>query len=74
MTVRLSSENGDLKLSVIDDGRGFDVNDLAASDGLGVVGMRERATLVGGRLEVSSRPGEGTRIYLTVPLNGSTGE
>jgi len=74
VTVRLSSENNDLKLFVIDDGRGFDVSDLTASDGLGVVGMRERATLVGGKYEVSSRPGEGTRIHLVVPLNGSAGE
>jgi len=74
VTARLTSENGDLNLTVIDDGRGFDVKDLAASDGLGVVGMRERATLVGGKFEVSSRPGEGTRIFLTVPVIGYRGE
>ena len=73
VTVRLSSQNDDLILSVIDDGQGFDVSDLTTSDGLGVVGMRERAALVGGILNVSSPPGEGTRVYLTVPSNGSTG-
>jgi PAS domain S-box-containing protein len=73
ITVRLSVKNGDLTLFVIDDGQGFDVNDLAKSDGLGIVGMRERATLVGGALEVSSLPGKGTRVYLTVPLDSATG-
>ncbi len=70
VTVRLFSKNGELTLSVVDDGRGFDVNDLTESDGLGVVGMRERATLVGGALNVSSQPGKGTRVYLTVSLSG----
>jgi len=70
VSVRLFSEKSALSLTVKDDGRGFDINGLVESDGLGVVGMRERAMLVGGVLNVSSRPDQGTCVYLTVPLNG----
>jgi two-component system, NarL family, sensor histidine kinase UhpB len=47
---------------VADDGEGF--TDDAATSGLGLTGMRERAVLAGGRLEVSSAPGAGTTIEL----------
>jgi signal transduction histidine kinase len=58
-----------LTLSVRDDGRGFSPRRLR-SDGLnhGVVGMRERAKLLGGRLQISSAPGKGTRIVARVPI------
>jgi signal transduction histidine kinase len=69
--VRLRSNNGFLMLTVVDDGRGFDALHLSESEGLGVAGMRERATLVGGSLDVKSRPRKGTRVQLTVPLNNS---
>jgi signal transduction histidine kinase len=51
-----------------DDGRGFDL-DAAISDepGLGLSGMRERMTLVGGRLDIHSTPGRGTRLVATAP-------
>jgi signal transduction histidine kinase len=54
---------------VRDDGRGFSPRRLR-SDGLnhGVVGMRERAKLLGGRLQISSAPGKGTRVTARVPL------
>ena len=43
------------------------------SDGLshGIVGMRERAKLLGGRLQISSAPGKGTRIVARVPITSS---
>jgi PAS domain S-box-containing protein len=72
--VALKSKNGLLTLAVIDDGRGFNVQDLTAeSEGLGVAGMRERATLVGGALEVHARPKKGTRVYFKVPIDGRLG-
>jgi signal transduction histidine kinase len=46
---------GALRIEVADDGRGFDPT--APADGFGLVGMRERVSLVGGRLEIDSRPG-----------------
>ncbi len=56
-----------LTLAVRDDGRGFTVADARHGDGQGVVGMRERARLLGGRLQISSAPGKGTRVTARVP-------
>jgi signal transduction histidine kinase len=66
--------NGDeVEIIVRDDGAGFDVHqwerNIAARPSGGVVGMRERAHLLGGTLTVTSRPGAGTRITATLPLN-----
>lgn len=57
--------DGGLELRVSDDGSGFDAAD--PESGLGISGMQERALLVGGRLDVDSRSGEGTRVRLRVP-------
>jgi len=67
--VRLRSDNGTLVLAVEDDGAGFDELNLSESKGLGIAGMRERATLVGGTLTVTSRPGGGTAVYFKVPMS-----
>jgi two-component system, NarL family, sensor histidine kinase UhpB len=65
VTVELRRADGRKMLRVTDDGRGF--NDAtAASPGLGITGMRERARLAGGRLRVRSRPGYGTVVELTL--------
>jgi two-component system NarL family sensor kinase len=55
-----------VQLTIGDDGRGFDTR--ARTDGFGIVGMRERASLVGGTLVVRSRPGRGARVVLDVPI------
>jgi PAS domain S-box-containing protein len=69
LQVRLSFEARGLRLSVIDDGRGFaiDPNIRAYGGHWGLVGMRERATRVRGKLLVRSSPGHGTEIALLVP-------
>jgi two-component system, NarL family, sensor histidine kinase UhpB len=54
-----------LELRIRDDGRGFDPSD--EHEGIGLSGMRERARLVGARLDVASRPGSGTDLTLQVP-------
>lgn len=56
-------------LEVEDDGRGFDPEALPdrGQEGFGMASMRERAALVDGRLSVDSRPGEGTRVAVTIP-------
>jgi signal transduction histidine kinase len=59
-------EGGELHLSVDDDGSGFD--EKAVRMGLGLRGMRERATLIGGKLEVESSSDSGTRIRACLPL------
>jgi two-component system, NarL family, sensor histidine kinase UhpB len=61
--VRLRRIANELELTVSDDGRGF-LLDETAEGGLGIPGMRERALLVGGELEIESRPPVGTRVRL----------
>ena len=59
-----------IAVEVIDDGRGFDRASVRA--GVGLSAMRERAEGLGGKIEVRSRPGEGTRVAVRVPLGGGT--
>jgi PAS domain S-box-containing protein len=66
--VILRGQKGSLTLSIIDDGRGFNPVELTEFEGLGVLGMQERASLVGGDLEVRSGTGQGTQIYFKVPI------
>lgn len=67
-----------LELVVEDDGKGFDVaaaqQRATAGGSLGLVGMQERAALAGGRLELSSAEGRGTRVRACFPLTLSTDE
>ena len=66
--IRLRRRGARVSLTISDDGRGFSPA-RRNSDGHGLVGMRERAKLLGGSLRVSSAVGKGTRIVATVPLN-----
>lgn len=52
---------------VCDNGRGLDVQQLAHCSGTGIAGMQQRARLAGGHLVLSSQPGEGTRVLVSVP-------
>jgi two-component system, NarL family, sensor kinase len=65
--VRLVATPQEVRLSVEDDGRGFDASSVPG-DRHGLVGMRERAQMLGGVLEVRSSPGEGTHVEASVPL------
>ncbi|MFN8152200.1 MAG: HAMP domain-containing sensor histidine kinase [Solirubrobacterales bacterium] len=60
--VRLIGASDSLELRVTDDGPGFDSQ--TAKPGLGIGGMRERALLCGGTLQIDSEPGAGTRVTL----------
>ena len=66
--VRLEQQDGRLHLSVSDHGRGFDSNKPPAERGIGIHSMEERLRLLGGKLEIQSRPLEGTRIDAWLPL------
>ncbi len=66
--VMLNYGQNRLILSVVDNGCGFKTEILSDSEGLGVAGMRERAGLAGGVLEVESQPDQGTRIHFKVPF------
>ena len=67
----LRAANGALRLEITDDGPGFEPDTQAESTRrLGLASMRDRARTVGGRFEVSSRPGAGTSVRLEVPTGG----
>ncbi len=65
--VYLGKSGDDLHVSVADEGVGFDVKKLKDRPGLGIRSMEERALRLGGRLEINSKPGQGTRIDAWVP-------
>jgi len=71
--VDLGRENGNLRLQVRDDGRGFDAeSEQAQTAGLGLIGIKERAALVGGRAKIISSPNKGTTVEVTLPLTDSS--
>ena len=65
-TIRIVREGDRVRLSVTDDGAGFDP-DRVPRGHLGLIGMRQRVDLVGGELRVESRPGHGTVVEASVP-------
>lgn len=67
--VRLWLENGALCLSISDDGKGFDPGQCRPGRSFGLVGMQERMLMLGGQLQIDSRPGEGTTLYARVTLD-----
>ena len=69
VSVVLKVEKNELSLSVRDDGRGFDASDLAGFEGVGIAGMRERAVLAGGNLEVISEKGRGCHVLFKVRIS-----
>jgi signal transduction histidine kinase len=66
VTVCVRSRDGLLELEVLDNGAGFDLSAAGKDGGLGLTSMRERAEKVGGMLDITSAPGEGTRVKVWV--------
>jgi PAS domain S-box-containing protein len=64
--LRVRSTRGSIEIAVADDGVGFEPS--LAREGFGLVGMRERAALLGGELEVTSTRGAGTQVRAEIPL------
>jgi PAS domain S-box-containing protein len=71
--IRMTQRDGRVQLEIRDWGVGFDPASVAA-ECYGLQGMRERARLLGGRTEIKSAPGEGTRVYVELPLVPIFGE
>ena len=71
--VVLQKQQDWLVLLIRDNGRGFDQADPSLSKSLGLLGMRERAAILGGRVNISSAPGKGTTVTAWIPLR-SPGE
>jgi PAS domain S-box-containing protein len=70
VSVRIDVDGERLELEVVDDGKGFALQDVEGKGGLGIVGMRERAAKLGGILTVISAPGQGTTVGVAVPCTG----
>lgn len=72
VSIVLEKRGDEMLLIIEDDGVGFDParkrRPLKSGRGLGLIGMQERATLMGGEYEIESSPGQGTTIYIRVPV------
>jgi signal transduction histidine kinase len=66
--VRLIRRADRISVSVYDPGKGFDMNDMRAQEGLGIHSMEERARLLSGYFKIHSEPGRGTRVEADIPL------
>ncbi|MGA3046352.1 MAG: two-component regulator propeller domain-containing protein [Terracidiphilus sp.] len=69
--VRLSRSDGQVELSVSDDGVGCAPDQISKSKGLGLINMRERALQLNGTFEFDSEPGHGTIVRATIPFRAS---
>ena len=66
--VELGVANGKFFLEIADNGIGFDLDRRFRADSYGLIGMKERAYLLGGNFSIDSKPGKGTIIRVDVPL------
>lgn len=69
--IKLEATERAARLEIADDGIGFDPAETGQRRGMGLFALRERLSLVDGELDVVSRPGSGTRIVASVPLNAT---
>lgn len=67
VTIRLEHKAGSILLEVHDNGQGIPEEKIADPHSLGLVGMRERAGLFGGRIDITGRPKEGSTVLLCLP-------
>jgi signal transduction histidine kinase len=72
--VEICMTRTEIRLQIVDGGAGFSVEVKGTDAGIGLVGMRERLRLVGGRLSVQSAPGRGTEVLAEVPVSDSANE
>ncbi|MFL6466686.1 MAG: sensor histidine kinase [Pyrinomonadaceae bacterium] len=68
--VMLTNTGNEIRFTVTDEGRGFDMNRKTMERGLGFTSMRERLRVVGGTMSIDSSPSKGTQIEASIPLEG----
>ncbi len=68
VTLMLEEQEGSLILTVTDDGQGITEAEISDPRSLGILGMRERATMYGGTLDITGLDGNGTRVVVRMPL------
>lgn len=69
----LSRSGGDLVIEIRDDGKGFDLADMPKRRSFGLLGMRERAAVAGGAIDIASTPHEGTVVCVRIPMQRNGG-
>ncbi len=74
VTVKLIKENNNLKLSIFDDGAGFEPESAFNPTAVGLSGIRERAAAIGSRVSIKSAPGLGTELTVLAELPGEGGD
>lgn len=67
VTVILNEDVETIKLMIKDDGKGYDVSNASGKRTLGIIGMKERAAMIGGKYNIYGKPGEGTIVSIEVP-------
>ena len=70
--VLLKEESGHLSLLISDNGRGISMAEISSTKSIGLLGMRERAALLGGEFKISGAPGKGTTVTVIIPLPRNT--
>ena len=68
VTTTLQEQSENVILSITDDGKGFNLEKTVSKKTLGLLGMKERTLMMGGQYQIISRPGNGTKVIVTVPL------
>jgi PAS domain S-box-containing protein len=68
VTIQLKQDGGEFSLTIEDNGRGFTENEKSDAQSLGILGMRERAHLMGGAIKIEGAEGRGTKIILHIPI------
>jgi PAS domain S-box-containing protein len=72
VAVRVEAGSRSIRLEVDDDGRGFNSEEINAKRTLGLLGMQERALVIGGHFAIEGRPGHGTTVRISVPVDNKT--
>lgn len=70
--VALGRSDGSVTLNVRDNGRGFNLDDPRRPNAFGLMGLRERVSLLGGEVRIDSQPGLGTVLHVQIPLEEGT--
>jgi signal transduction histidine kinase len=65
----LQYEDDELTLDITDNGVGFNSDEIENKKTLGLLGMKERTLMMGGTYNISSKPGEGTAVVISVPIH-----
>lgn len=68
VNVIINFSDNDIKMEIKDNGRGITKEEVSSPSSLGLLGMRERITILGGALDVNGYPGKGTSVIVTLPL------